>query len=50
MTLQMITTIKRFIGQSGDVKPTGCPAGSTLYEADTGDTYVFDGTNWVIRK
>lgn len=42
----LITTINRYQGVSGDVKPTGAPAGSTFYEVDTGDWFVWDGDSW----
>ena len=50
MAITLITTIKRYIGDSGDTKPDDCPYGSTFYETDTGDNYIFDGSTWVIRK
>jgi hypothetical protein len=50
MTIQLVTTIQRFTGLSTDTKPSDCPIGSTFYETDTGDTYIFDSTNWNIRK
>jgi hypothetical protein len=34
---------------SSDVKPTGWGAGSELYETDTYTTYIFDGSNWLIK-
>lgn len=42
----LITTINRYQGVSGDVKPTDAPAGSTFYEVDLGDWYVWDGDSW----
>jgi hypothetical protein len=42
----LITTINRYQGVSGDSKPTGAPAGSTFYEVDTGDWFVWDGDSW----
>ena len=36
-----------FIGNSDDEKPTvGIPVGSSFYETDTGDTYIYDGEQW----
>jgi hypothetical protein len=50
VTVVLLGTTKRFIGGSGDTKPTGVPAGSTFYAQDTGVTYVTydDGTHWVV--
>lgn len=42
----LITTINRYQGVSGDSKPTDAPAGSTFYEVDTGDWFVWDGDSW----
>lgn len=42
----LITTINRYQGVSGDSKPAAAPAGSTFYEVDTGDWYVWDGDSW----
>lgn len=49
MTVQMITTIKNFIGLSTDMKPTlEVPSGSTFWESDTNILYKnYDGTNWI---
>jgi hypothetical protein len=38
---QLLSTIKRFIGDSSERKATDCPDGSTFLETDTGDMYVF---------
>ena len=46
MTVVIATTIKRYLGLSGDAKPTAPPAGSTFYETDTGAMYVYDGAAW----
>jgi hypothetical protein len=39
---------KRFIGLAADPKPTDAlqPAGSTFYEADTRNNYIYDGSAW----
>lgn len=42
----LITTINRYQGVNADVKPTDAPAGSTFYEVDTGDWFVWDGDSW----
>ena len=42
------TNLKDFRGASDDTKPTeDICEGSTFYEWDTGDLYMFDGTAWV---
>jgi hypothetical protein len=51
MTVQLVTTIQNFIGESGDTKPTSTaavpiPVGSTYKETDTFKEYVYDGTDW----
>ncbi len=50
MTVVLVKDIKNFIGVSGDTKPTNSLIESTFYETDTGNTYIFDGINWVIKK
>lgn len=36
-----------YICSSTDTKPTDrVPKGSGLYETDTGDIYLYDGTTW----
>jgi hypothetical protein len=50
MAVKLITSTNRYQGLSGDSKPTtGVPAGSTFYELDTGNTYIFDGSSWVLK-
>jgi hypothetical protein len=46
MAVQLISYINNFLGLSGDSKPTDTPVGSTFYETDTTDTYVFNGSAW----
>ncbi len=48
MTVNLVTTIHRYIGLHADVKPTDAPAGSTFYETDTEDTYVWDLSSWTV--
>ncbi len=36
-----------YAGLSTDTKPTDCATGSIYVEADTGDVYFFDGSDWV---
>lgn len=51
MTVVLETTIKRFIGDTADSKPTGVPAGSTFLDRQTSILYVtYDGTNWVAKS
>lgn len=48
MTVLLETTIKRFTGLSGDVKPTGVPVGSYFWASDTNIIYkTYDGDNWL---
>lgn len=50
MAIKLISAFKRYIGLSGDSKPTDdTPVGSTFYETDTGNTYIFDGSSWILR-
>lgn len=46
MTVSLITTISRYQGVSGDSKPAAALVGSTFYEVDTGDWFVWDGDSW----
>lgn len=36
-----------YIGVAADVKPTTCAPGSTFFEKDTGNWYMYDGTAWI---
>ena len=48
MTVSLVTTVKRFIGLSTDVKPTDAPVGSSFWCWDTGVMLkTYDGTNWI---
>ena len=48
MTVQLMTTIQRWIGHSTDTKPTSAPVGSEFFEYDTRKTFMnYDGTNWI---
>jgi len=50
MAVKLETTIKRFIGASGDAKPTSVPIGSTYYAYDTKALYItYDGSLWAIK-
>lgn len=46
MVVSLITTISRYQGVSGDVKPAAALTGSTFYEVDTGAWFVWDGDSW----
>ena len=51
MTVLRITSIERYVGLSGDSKPTGVPVGSTFLESNTNAKYITpDGTNWSVEK
>lgn len=50
MTVELIANVKRFQGLSGDSKPTGEPVGSTFYETDTNNTYVYANSSWTLKK
>ena len=47
MTVRLVTTIQRWIGESGDTKPTEAPVGSTFYELDTGQGFIWNSSEWV---
>jgi len=49
MSVRLISTIKRYIGLSGDVKSTDCPYGSTFYETDTSATYIYSSAGWSLQ-
>ena len=47
---ESFTGVKEYRGGSDETKPgteKGVKPGSVFYEWDTGDLYMFDGTNWV---
>lgn len=41
-------SIMEYYGKSADTKPTGVPVGSTFFEIDTKQVYIFDGESWVM--
>lgn len=44
----MVTTIKNYIGLSTDSKPTtDTPPGSIFRELNTGQRWIWDGSNWI---
>lgn len=48
MTVKLVSTIQRWIGLSTDTKPsTNIKVGSTYYELNTGQGWIWDGSNWV---
>lgn len=49
MTVILEASTPRYIGLAADTKPTAPPAGSLFYETDTGVTYIYDGSAWVIK-
>lgn len=47
MAVKLLGNFVRYIGLSTDPKPTiGVPPGSTFYETNTKDIYIYDGTAW----
>ena len=56
MTTRMVATVKRYIGESIDVKPVDNPPtervwdGSSFFEEDTGRFFFYDKENgWVVK-
>lgn len=49
---KLLSTIKRFIGESTEAKAVDCPNGSTFLELDTGDMYTFSATDtkWYLKE
>ena len=35
-----------FMGLSTDTKPVGVPVGSKFLETNTGNVFIFDGSDW----
>lgn len=51
MTVKLEASIHRYIGDTGDTKPTGVPVGSTYLDRQTSILYVtYDGTNWEAKS
>jgi len=50
MTVAFIGTIQNWLGLSTDTKPTSPPVGSTFIETDTGATYLYDSSAWVLKR
>ena len=47
MAVTLVTVIQRWIGLDSDTKPTPSHTGSTFYELNTGQEWLWDGSNWV---
>jgi len=47
MAVKLITSISRYSGLHGDIKPTTCAVGSSFYEEDHGHSFQYDGASWV---
>lgn len=47
MTVKLITSTQQWIGLSTDTKPTPDKPGSKFYEANTGQEWVWNGSEWV---
>lgn len=47
--VQLIRTIQTFQGLTSDTKPSGVVAGSTFYETDTGKTFLYNGSSWLLK-
>jgi len=43
-------TPKSWIGLSTDTKPTEPLVGSTVYDTDNGTEWIFDGSDWVVKR
>ena len=40
---------KQYIGLSSDTKPVDARGLDRFYETDTGSTYIYTGTQWVLE-
>jgi len=50
MTVQKDNQSLDYLGLAGDAKPTaGILAGTQFYETDTGATYIYTGSAWVLK-
>ena len=47
MTVKFVTKVQRWMGLDSDTKPTSPPVGSTFYETNTGQDFIYNGSNWV---
>ena len=46
MAVQQIVEFQSYIGLSTDTKPTAVAPGSKFYATDTGENFIWDGSNW----
>ena len=49
MTIHMLDNIHNYIGLSTDTKPASPLTGSTFFETDTKQEYIYIGSAWVIK-
>jgi len=47
MTIKFVTRVQKWTGLDSDTKPTSPPVGSTFHETNTGQDWIYDGSNWV---
>jgi len=47
---KLLSSIKRFIGESTELKAIDCPNGSTFYEKDTGNMNIFQEGEWTLKE
>jgi len=47
MTVSLMANIHRWVGLSTDTKPTSGPVGSTFFEVNTGQNWIWNGTDWI---
>lgn len=49
MAIKFVTSSKRWIGLSTDTKPTPASdeVGSTFFETNTGQGFIWNGSNWI---
>lgn len=49
MTVILEGSTPRYLGLAADTKPTSPPAGALFYATDTGATYIYNGSAWVLK-
>lgn len=47
MSVKLVTGCQKWIGLSTDTKPTPDMVGSTFYETNTGEGFLWNGSEWV---
>ena len=47
MAVKLVTSIQKWIGLSTDTKPTPDKIGSTFFETNTGQEFIWNGSNWI---